>query len=75
MELPECWEAGQGAWPVLEEVEQEEVRPLSGEGGVNPADGVRRAGDGDSDLREQREGVCNCMTSDFIFSQVSQNVQ
>ena len=38
-----------GAWD-LEEVLQEEVRPRSGEGGVNADEGVSRAGEGERDL-------------------------
>ena len=38
-----------GAWD-LEEVLQEEVRPRSGEGGVNADEGVSRADEGERDL-------------------------
>ena len=49
-----------GAWD-LEEVLQEEVRPRSGEGGVNADEGVSRAGEGERDLeRIEDVTVENC---------------
>ena len=65
MEL-EGWEAGLGAWPVLEEVEQEEVRPRRGEGGVNPADGCSSAGEGDKDLEREKERDASTIESCYI---------
>lgn len=43
-------------WP-LEEVLQEAVRPLRGEGGVKAEEGVSRAGEGDSDLQRKRSTI------------------